>query len=168
MKLVSFDFDGTLFFTPEPNQGKIIYKNVTSLDWPYQGWWGRAESLNLDIFPIPVNPYVYRDYLNYMSDDDAYVILATGRLVKLRREVDKVLMSHNLSFDEVHLNPGGETFKFKAKLYEDLIRKVKPDVFIMYDDRHDHLSEFGHWAKLQKCQVNIIDVVNKREKQFNK
>ena len=58
-KLVSFDFDKTMCFTPEPEEGKVIFKNKTGLDWPHRGWWGRSETLNLEIFSIPINQYVY-------------------------------------------------------------------------------------------------------------
>ena len=86
------------------------------------------------------------------------VILATGRLVKLQREVEKVLRSHNLTFDLVVCNSGGETYRFKTKLFEELINKYKPEVFVMYDDRHDHLVQFEMWARFQPCRVEIIDV----------
>jgi len=167
-KLVSFDFDKTLCFTPEPEDGKITFKNVTGLDWPYRGWWGRPETLDLDIFPIPVNPYVYKEYLKCVEDSETYTILATGRLSKMRKEVDEVLLSHNLSFDEVHLNPGMDTYIFKTQLFEQLIRKKKPDLFVMYDDRYEHLLKFYHWAKTQPCEVHIIDVINKTTKSYNK
>ena len=167
-KLISFDFDKTLCFTPEPEEGQVIFKNVTGLDWPYRGWWGRGETLNLEIFPIPINQYVYKDYLKYSDDPDSYIILATGRLSKLRKEVEDVLMSHNFSFDEVHLNPGMDTYLFKTQLFEKLISKHKPDVFIMYDDRSEHLSKFVHWAKTQACEIHIIDVINKTTKIVNK
>lgn len=167
-KVVSFDLDGTMCFTPEPEQGKIIFKQVTGLDWPYGGWWGRKESIDLNIFPIPVNPYVYSDYLKHISDYDAYVILATGRLAKMQNEVQLLLDYYNLEFDEVHCNPGGDTYIFKTKLFESLIQHHRPDVFTMYDDRYEHLIKFGEWAKTQPCQIDIIDVVNKTHKIFNK
>jgi hypothetical protein len=167
-KLISFDFDKTLCFTPEPNEGKVIFKSVTGLDWPYSGWWGRKETLDLNIFQIPVNPYVYRDYLKYQSDENAFIILATGRLSKMKSEVENVLIHNNLSFDEVHCNPGMDTYLFKTRLFESLIRKHKPDVFVMYDDRQEHLVKFSQWAKTQPCQIDIIDVINKTTKSYNK
>lgn len=167
-KLISFDFDKTLCFTPEPELGKVIFKNKTGMDWPHRGWWGRAETLDLEIFPIPLNQFVFREYLKYVEDQESYVILATGRLVKLKDEVSKVLDSHDLSFDEVHLNPGMDTYIFKSQLFQRLIQKIKPDLFIMYDDRSEHLSKFEDWTKTQSCEIHIIDVINKTTKIFNK
>jgi hypothetical protein len=176
-KVVSFDFDKTLFFTPEPETGKPIFKNVTGLEWPHRGWWGRRESLDLRIFPIPINPYVYNRYLGHREDPNTYIILATGRLaspkVDITKDVIDVLAQYKLTtedlngFDEIHLNPGMDTYDFKSRLFESLIRKHKPDEFIMYDDREEHLIKFATWAQTQRCKVTIIDVVNKKEKTYN-
>ena len=167
-KIISFDFDGTMCFTPEPEDGKKIYKEVTGVDWPHGGWWGRKESIDLNIFPIPVNPLVYSDYLNHLQDNQSYLILATGRLAKLQKEVELVLLDNGLRFDEIHCNPGMDTYLFKTRLFERLIKQHSPDVFVMYDDRHEHLVKFGQWATTQPCQIDIIDVVNKTYKIFNK
>jgi hypothetical protein len=61
-----------------------------------------------------------------------------------------------------------DTFLFKTQLFEKLIKKHKPDLFVMYDDRFEHLSNFYHWAKTQPCEIHIIDVINKTTKIVNK
>lgn len=159
-KIYSFDFDGTLFYTPEPEEGKKVFKRETGLDWPHKGWWSRKETLDQDIFHIPMNQWVYKEYLKAISDD-SMVILATGRIEKMRREVEEVLNGNNLNFHEVHLNPGMETFLFKTRLFEKLINKYNPDVFTMYDDRSEHLIKFKEWAKNQSCEIDIIDINRK-------
>lgn len=161
-RLICFDFDKTLCLTPEPKEGKVIFKNVTGIEWPYSGWWGRKETLDLNIFQIPVNEYVYKKYLEHISDENAYVFLATGRLEKMKSQVEKVLEKNNLSFKEVHCNPGIDTYVFKTRLFESLIKKHKPDLFVMYDDRYEHIVKFKEWAKTQNCQIDIIDIVNKK------
>jgi len=167
-KLISFDLDKTLFFTPEPKEGQEIFKNKTGLDWPYAGWWGRKETLNLDIFEIPLNIYVYNEYLKHKADENSYVILATGRLEKkMRREVDILLDVNSIFFDEVHCNPGRDTYDFKSELFSKLIMKQKPDVFIMYDDRYEHLVKFEQWARDMPCKIEITNVVSKQTKHFN-
>jgi hypothetical protein len=169
MKITSFDFDGTFFHTPLPEVGKPVFKAKTGHDWPYRGWWGRKESLDLDIFDIPINKFVLNKFVKHEQDGD-YNILATGRLKFMTKSVLDVLDQHGLSekFDEIHLNPGMDTFLFKANLYENLINKKKPSEFIMYDDREEHLYKFEVWAKKQPCKIVIFDVVNKIEKSFNK
>jgi hypothetical protein len=100
-------------------------------------------------------------------DGDKTVILdlscSGARKVKgIQENVEAILNQHNLSFDEVHLNWGGDTFKFKTTLFENLIKKTKCDHFVMYDDRYEHLVKFYEWAKEQSCDVTIVDVKNKR------
>lgn len=167
-KLVCFDFDGTLCMTPEDIEGKKIWFEKTGHVWPHRGWWSKAESLNTDIFHIPVNTWVYEEYLKSVSDPESHVILATGRLESLRSEVQKILNQHNLSFDGVYLNWGGDTFKFKTLLFEKLISQLGVEEFTMYDDRVTHLQNFEEWAKLQHIQVTVVDINKREKKTFNK
>ena len=159
-KLICFDFDKTLCHTSEPEEGKIIWKEKTGKDYPHVGWWGKPETLDLEIFDTPLNKSVYDEYLKAVSESDNFVILATGRIEKLRNEVEKILNKYNLSFDGVFLNNGGDTFTFKRKLFERLISELQPEEFIMYDDREAHLEEFEKWAKTMPCNVTINDVIN--------
>jgi hypothetical protein len=164
MTLFSFDFDDTLCHTPDQHEGKRQWEKTTGLTWPYGGWWGKAESLDTEVFYIPKNEWVYQKYLDAVSEEESYVIMATGRLQKvpgMRANVDKILNQHNLSFDEIHLNWGGDTFRFKTTLFEQLIKKTKCDHFVMYDDRHEHIVKFIEWARSQSCDVTIVDVKNK-------
>lgn len=167
MNIVSFDFDGTLFHTSEPVGGKEIFKNKMGIDWPYSGWWSKPETLNLDIFPTPINGYVHREYVKWSSDPESIVILATGRIERIRKEVENVLNFHGLEFDSIHLNPGMETFLFKSKLFEKYIKEYNPTRLIMYDDRQEHLHKFGIWGETQKCEIHIIDVIRKTTKIIN-
>ncbi len=166
-KLISFDFDDTLCHTPLPEGGKEIWFEKTGTEWPHRGWWSKPESLDLEVFDIPINKWVYEKYLEAVTDESAYLIMATGRIEPLRKEVELVLNHHNLSFDEVYLNFGGDTYSFKTRLFENLIDRLSPDEFIMYDDRQEHLPKFEEWAKNQNCVVTIVDVINKTVKTFN-
>ena len=170
MTLYSFDLDDTLFFTPDPEEGKKIWTQRTGLDWPYQGWWGKAETLDTEVFYIPINPWVYNKYLEATADPDSYIVLATGRLKKvpgMKENIDRLLNQNNLSFDEIQLTWGGDTYTFKTRLFESLIKKTKCDHFIMYDDRHIHLVRFYDWAREQSCKVTVVDVKNKIARNFN-
>jgi hypothetical protein len=40
-KIVSFDFDGTMCFTPEPIEGEKVWQEKTGTVWPYTGWWSK-------------------------------------------------------------------------------------------------------------------------------
>ena len=166
-KLICFDFDDTLCHTLTPEEGKPIWKEKFGTDYPHRGWWSKPETLDLDVFDTKINPYVYQEYLKAVSDPDNYVFCATGRIEKLRVEVAKILNKFNLSFDALYLNTGGDTFNFKCRLFEKLIRELQPVEFIMYDDRYEHLVEFEKWAETIDCKITIIDVKNKTTKTFN-
>ncbi len=171
-KIVSFDFDDTLVFSPKEESGKIKWEQETGLKFPHDGWWSKPESLDMEIFDIPVNPWVYERYLEACAEDDTLPIMATGRLDKtwkgerpgkrpdLTKQVLDILRSHNIDFGEhYYLCTGiGDTFLFKTKLYSKLIQKYNPDTFVMYDDRQDHLKYFPMWAEDMDCRVEIIDV----------
>ncbi len=168
-RLISFDFDDTLCHTPKPEDGKTIWFEKTGTVWPHNGWWGKSESIDMDIFDIPVNQWVYKKYLEAISDPENYVILATGRLKKspgMIENVQRIVNYHNLSFDEIHLNWGGDTYKFKTLLFEQLIEKLEVKEFTMYDDRQEHLVKFEDWAAEHHVDVTVVDVVNKKETLF--
>lgn len=185
--LYSFDFDDTMFFTPRPEEGKKQWLDRTNTEWPYNGWWGKSETIDPDLFSIPKNEWVYRKYLESCADENGVKILATGRLnkvPKMRDNVNKILRENNLEFDElmvvpgngkypdnglggVYLNWGSDTYRFKTKLFEQLISITKCDKFVMYDDRFEHLGRFEDWAKEQNIEIKIVNVVTKKEKTFN-
>jgi hypothetical protein len=38
--------------TELPESGKQIYLDKTGKEWPHIGWWGKAESLDIEILKI--------------------------------------------------------------------------------------------------------------------
>jgi hypothetical protein len=164
-KLISFDFDSTLFNTPEPHAGKVEWEKKTGIPWAYNGWWGKVESLNPEVFYIHMNEWVYRRYIEAKNDPNAFVILATGRLLKVPKmleTINKMLEQNGLEFDGVYLNWGGETFDFKTKLFSQLMNKLKVKEMTMYDDRHEHIGRFRQWSQDRGEKINIVDIVNKK------
>lgn len=164
-KLYSFDFDNTLVYSHNPEEGKIIWKDKTGFEWPYNGWWSKSETLDTEIFDIEINEWVYSKYLEATSENNSYIIMMTGRLQKpkgMLSNIKKILSDNNLEFDEIHLNPGGlPTFEFKCRKFEELIDKTKCEELIMFDDREEHLLMFKEWAVGQKCKITIYDSINK-------
>jgi hypothetical protein len=80
--------------------------------------------------------------------------------------VMSILNQHNLSFDEIHLNWGGDTYNFKTKLFEEKIEELGVKEFVMYDDRHEHLVKFEEWASEHHVDVTIVDVIKKEETKY--
>jgi hypothetical protein len=153
-KLAVFDFDGTLAYSPEPEIGKPKYKEVTGQDWPHKGWWGRAESLDTNIFDIPVNPSVVSDYKKEKSNPDTLVIMMTGRIPKLSKEVEDILSANNLSFDYYLYNNESSTLDFKINTMDRLLSKYPTITEVeMWDDRDEHIGPFQAWGST----LNNID-----------
>lgn len=149
-KISVFDFDQTLVNTALPEHGKSQYEQKTGKPWPYEGWWGRKESLDLDIFDMPVIDLVISDYHLEKQREDTLVVMLTGRLLKLSAEVKKILDAKGLEFDEYHYNRGGSTDVAKMKTMENLLVKYPSVVEIqMWDDRILHIPIFEQWGKEQ-------------------
>lgn len=162
-KLISFDFDSTLVHTPTPELGVGEWEKYTGLSWQGRGWWGNPESLNLNVFYPSLNQWVYNKYLEYIKDPSNYVFVATGRIKRLEKQVQKVLDLHDIDCD-LYCCTGKGTLNFKIDLFESLMEKYpSADELIMFDDRQDHLHHFCDWAKYQKKKITIIDVVNKKQ-----
>jgi len=184
MRLICFDFDKTLIHTMEPEEGRQIWLREKGENFPHPtGWWSKPETLDLEVFYPTVNQWTIKRYAEAISDSDNYVFIATGRMEKLKPLVEKILISEHvieqtkkylgekskgIIVDDVFCNWGSETYKFKTRLFEGIIRKnPKATEFILYDDRHEHLVKFVEWAAIIESQysikVSIIDVLNTKQ-----
>jgi len=149
-KLAIFDFDGTLIDTPLPEVGKDQYLEKTGKPWPHEGWWGRHESLDMEVFEMPTVESVITDYEKETADENTAVVLLTGRMVKLTDHVMAILKAKDLTFDDYHLNRGGETSQAKIKSMEKLLVKYTDATEItMWDDRLEHIPIFEAWGETQ-------------------
>ena len=175
-----YDFDDTLFYTPKPDldkNGRKIspltskeYKKSTGENYPHRGWWGRKETLDMDIFNIPPNMYVKGEYLKDIKDDNRLVIMMTGRIQKLSDSVISILDSHNMKFDKYYFNTTGDTLSYKLDTLEKYVKNTKSLKSIkIYDDRDAHIPVFELWADLMQKESNVeIEVIHiKGEKRIN-
>ena len=169
-KVYCFDFDGTLFNTPDRNIGAPIWRQKMGENWPHIGWWSKPETIDDTIFKIEPIHKIVEKYKEAISDPYGYVILATGRIEKpeMRKGVENLLSKNNLKFKDIYLNDSGDTFKFKVNLFSKIIEQTKCDEFIMYDDRVEHLRKFELWASRMSCIVTIVNSVTMETKKINK
>lgn len=156
-----FDFDYTLVHTAEEQQGKTLYERTYGKKWPYVGWWSYAESLDMEMYIPPLNMATYRYYLKVRNLPDTKVYLVTGRLEKLKPEVDKILDYHGLEFDGVYCSYMRSTLEFKKHRFDRLAINNDAKKIVIYDDRYDHLMEFKAWALDRPYEVSIYDAKNK-------
>ena len=149
-RLEVFDFDGTLISTPLPETGKPQWEKATGKEYPHVGWWGRAESLDSEIFEMRPLPQVQAAYKEATSRSDTMVIMLTGRRNKepLMGLVKGILDSKGMKFDRYLFNYGGETSANKIKQLSDLLVEIPNIVDVtLFDDRNLHIPIFDAWGK---------------------
>jgi len=158
-----YDFDGTLFNTYEPEKGKKIYKDKTGNEYPHKGWWGRKESLDLDVFNIEVNDTVYSKWLGDAKNNNIKTILLTNRMYKLKDDVLKVLEKNNIVFDEYSFKKGGADKVERILSFVDENTKT----INIYDDREKELIEFDKFKDEYGDKYNLLQIIKEEiYKQF--
>lgn len=140
MRLHVFDFDNTLFKTFEPEEGKIMWEKYYEKPYPYQGWWGRPESLDLNVFDIKPYPSV----LNQLKKDtvlpNTFVMIMTSRMEKLRSEVEAVLNKNKINVDLVEMKRAEGNKGIKLLRFIDKFPDLK--VINVYDDRQSDIEAY--------------------------
>lgn len=153
-----YDFDGCLMNSPLPDEGKMIWQEKTGQPYPYEGWWGRAESLNSNVFDIKPFPNV----LNHLKKDQAkayvYTVLLTSRMTKLKPQIEQILSENNIMFDELSLKSGGENKTDRILKFLEKFPTVH--TINIYDDRDKELVLFEEFNKefKHKYIINIYRV----------
>ncbi len=142
-KLVVFDMDGTLIKNPDKEECERVWLDKFNKPWPYVGVYSKPESLDFTIFDIQLIPHIIDEYNKVKDDELTHIILLTGRLIKLKKEVISLLHNKELFFNQYLLNNKGDTLEFKlfelSRLY-----KEYPNVeeIIFFDDRTEHIPHF--------------------------
>jgi hypothetical protein len=159
-RIAIFDFDGTLVNSPLPEEGMAEYEEKTGEKWPYKGWWGRKESLDMEIFDIQPIRSVLADYRAEKGNPDTLLVMLTGRIQKLALEVEGILSNYGLTFDEYHYNNGGSTLTYKINTLNEILSQ-HPNVksIAMWEDRVEHIEPFKAWGNnLKDIDFNITAV----------
>jgi len=147
-RIAIFDFDGTTMDTLTPEIGKPIYKEKTGEDWPFKGWWGRAESLNMDIFPFKPLPEIKSAFNKERASNNTLMVSLTGRRKKLSGEVEAILHANGYKFDRYLYNYGADTLSNKIEQITNLLKEF-PTVrtIALWDDRKSHFDTFNEFGK---------------------
>jgi FMN phosphatase YigB (HAD superfamily) len=146
-KVAIFDFDGTLVDTPLKEEGMAIFQEKTGNKWPHRGWWGQPDSLDTDIFEMPLVPSVKADYDALKDDEGTYKVLLTGRRDIMGDKVKEILDTHGLDFAEYHFNTGGATETIKMRVMSKLINKFPDAELHIWEDRVEHIAIFATYLQ---------------------
>jgi hypothetical protein len=161
-KIVIFDFDGTLMNTPHPDSGKKEWEEKTGKDYPHRGWWSKRESLDTNVFDIPAIKDTVTEYLVEYEDPNTLVIMLTGRLPNQADQVEDILNSQGIVFDEYHYKDGGDTLKSKLNTLRSLLNRYPNVNYIeMYEDREPHAIAFEKWGKENDVNIKVNLVTTK-------
>ena len=139
-RLVAFDLDSTLIDSPMPDDGKKVWKSIKGKDYEHIGWWGRPESLDLNVFDIKPFPSVLNQLKDEQSKPNTYVIILTSRMEKLRPEVEAVLKANNIKVDKVDMKRAEGDKGVKVMRYI----KQMPDLKVVnvYEDRDTDIEAY--------------------------
>ena len=139
-RLVIFDFDGTLIDSPMPETGKVEWSEKKGKPYPYLGWWGRPESLDLDVFDIKPFPSVLAELQKEINAPNTYVVILTSRMEKLRLQVQSVLNINHIQVDKLDMkraegNKGVKLLRYVSAL---------PDLqeISVYEDRDTDIEAY--------------------------
>ena len=139
-RLIAFDFDGTLFQTFEPQEGKPMWEKHYGKPYPYMGWWGRPESLDLNVFDIVPFQSVKHQLDKEITTEDTYVIILTSRMEKLRPEVQAVLDKNDITVDKLDMKRAeGDKGKKILRYIQEFPDLVEISVF---DDRDSDIQSY--------------------------
>lgn len=146
-RLAVFDFDGTLINTYSPEEGKPMWEKYYNKQYPYEGWWGRRESLDINVFDIKPFPKVLAQLEKEKNTSDTSVIILSSRMEKLRPEIEKILDMNNIVVDDVILKRGGEDKGDVILRIENYNQDLKE--IVVYDDfMNKNVEKIAEYTKI--------------------
>ena len=154
-KISIFDFDGTLFASPEKPDW-----------WPMHGFGSKLQTLSPPYVPEhPTGDWWSIGNVSVarreIGRSDVHTVLLTGRLKTFESRIKDMLDSAGLEFDEYHFCPGGNTLKFKLSVIEDLLEKFPTVDFVeMWEDKPEHIGPFEEKLTqlgIPKFKVNLVE-----------
>ena len=165
-KIAIFDFDGTLMDTPHAEEGKREWEEKTGSPYPHRGWWSKRESLDTEVFDIQPIKSTISDYVIESDTPNTYMVMLTGRLPNQKDQVEGILHSNDIVFDEYHYKDDGDTLTSKLNTIVSLLNRFpNTELIEMYEDREPHAIAFEEWGK--ENGVNIkVNLVTKPQLDF--
>lgn len=162
-KVAIIDMDGTLVNTIGPDEGRLIWKEKTGEDFPHRGWWSKRETLDIDVFDNHLYEDILDEYKRVKAEVGTFVILCTGRITPLLKQVHAILDKHKLEFDDVILNGdirfrdiGGknDTLPYKVRVLSSMEERFPNlEEIEFWDDRKGHEQTFREWFDKQKIKT---------------
>jgi len=146
------DFDGSLINSFGPEEGKLMWEKYYNKIFQFSGWWGRPESLDLDVFDIKPFPSVFNQLKREQSIPGTYVVILTSRIEELRPQVQAVLDANEIVVDKLDMKKIETTKGNKVLGYVEQMPDLQE--ICVYEDRDTDIQSY----KTIKNQIpkNII------------
>lgn len=135
-----YDFDGTLFRSPDPPDG-----------WDGDSWWVAPESLNAPCVPDRPGPEWWvqstvAQARRSIADPNVWAIVCTGRPLRkggFAYRVPELVHQAGLAFDDIYLSTSHDTPGFKKAVITKITSRY-PDITTVHiwEDRANHLDSF--------------------------
>jgi len=162
-KFAIYDWDGTVSNSPKPSSGKRDWEKAKGIPYPHIGWWGRKESLDLDVHDFNLYSDIVKRLKSDIASPETYVIILTSRQEKLRPELEKILVEKGIRVDKLVMQKGRDS---KGDVVLGFVSKM-PDLkqVDVYDDNYEReiVSYLSIRDKMPKGVVFNIHYVNNGE-----
>jgi hypothetical protein len=168
-RLVIYDFDGTIFNSPDREKGELTYFNSTGEKLPFSGWWGRLESLSPPIVPEkPDEKWLIANtiaaYREDFKNDETELVLMTGRPFKNSKRIIDICQHFELMF---HLHyfrgqpgqKGKDTLEIKCNFITEELIHEKLEILEIWEDRPEHTAAFFESAKQWKKTFGLNKII---------
>jgi hypothetical protein len=145
-----FDFDGTTYNSPIPNDWlwdtHTLKKLMDAPNLGGYGWWQNTITLSDEITPesLFIDSTV-EDIKEAMNEPFTVTMLLTGRTVDFMNDVKRILSMKGLVFDYYGLKPVGNhrTFEFKEQYITDILKNNQTiNKIEVWEDRMQHVKKF--------------------------
>lgn len=113
-KLAIFDFDGTLINTSTPENGKVLWEKEFLFEWPFNGWWGRPESLDSRIYFDKNGSKLIEELSKKLNADEVEMIIQKGFSKNIFKNelISDTISAHVENYDK----PGILTFMMTGRI----------------------------------------------------
>ena len=162
-----FDFDGTIFNSPEPSIKLWGNKMYGKLMAPPKngglGWFQNVITLNPKYTQgCTFNDEVVDAVKKSMTDVHSLTVMLTGRTDNYESLIKNILSKAGLVFDDYGFKPlgdSGTTFDFKEKFIKDLLLSNPNVNYIqIWEDRVKHLQKFRALITNLGIEGNVVHV----------
>ena len=168
IQICYWDMDGTFIDTPTPEIGKQLWSLYYNTPYLWEGWWGRLESMDLNVFTLKPRPETLKMY-NELQGDNILHFIHTSRMPKFEPVIKQVLDMNNIHMDGIMTAKGSKNKgeRIVESVQESIAKGYLISDVYFFDDRMkeivtveavvDTLKEMGITTHITKLESDATD-----------